>query len=92
MTQSKKWIASLLALVMLLQLAACNRAPAPSAPETTSDQIESSGTEEKAAAEKDENVPPAVGEEIFGFTFEGAKPYGPLNAQILWFTHEKSGA
>lgn len=100
----KKWTARLLMLAMVLQLAACSRTPAPSAPETGSgQQAASSGQQETDAltepeetvdadAKADIDALPAVGEELSGFTLQGADSYGPLNAKILWFTHEKSGA
>lgn len=97
----KKWIGRLLMLAMVLQLAACSQAPDPSAPETSSGQQKtSSGQQETNAPEEtadtdtgaDINALPAVGEELSGFTMQGVNPYNPLNAEILWFTHEKSGA
>lgn len=94
----RKQIAFLLTLVMVLELAAC-KAPAPSTsesslsqPETSISQPETDGSKEETKAEEDKDVLPAVGEELSGFTLEGVEPYGPLNAQILTFTHKQSGA
>lgn len=101
----KKQIGLVLTLAMLLQLAACAQTPAPSAPEPGPSQAETAGpsapeadadpgrdTDKDAGTDTDKDALPAAGEEIFGFTFEGSAPYGPLDAQILWFTHGKSGA
>lgn len=92
--KQKKQTALLLTLAMVLQLAACSKAPAPSAPETSISQTETSGAEaeETAEAGTEGDAFPAVGEEFSGFTLKAVEPYGPLNAQILMFAHEQSGA
>lgn len=82
----KKKTAFLLTLAMVLQLTACSRTPAPSAEKTAP------SSPEAAAPEEDADILPAVGEKISGFTLQGAAPYDPLNAELLMFTHEKSGA
>lgn len=82
----KKKTAFLLTSAIILQLTACARTPVPSTKETAP------GRQESAESEADTDIVPAVGEEISGFTLQGAEPYGPLNADILTFTHEKSGA
>ena len=91
----KKRIAFFLSLAVLLQLAACTRTPVPTAPETSSSRQETAKQAEpetKEDADIDIASLPAVGEELSGFTLQGIEPYNPLNAEILWFTHEKSGA
>ena len=87
----KKKTAFLLTLAMVLQLTACARTPAPSTEKTAPDSPEAAASE-AAAPEEDADILPAVGEEISGFTLQEAAPYGPLNAELLMFTHEKSGA
>lgn len=84
----KKEIALL--LVMALGLAGCTGSPAPSMPETSPAQTQPAEPGEEADAQTD--ALPAVGDELSGFTLKGMEPYGPLNAQILYFTHEDSGA
>lgn len=78
---------------MSLQLTACSHAPAPSAVETgaaRSTDADSSQPEESVRNEED--ALPAVGEEISGFTLKSVEAYEPLNAEILCFEHEYSGA
>lgn len=87
----KRKTAFLLTLAMVLQLTSCARTPAPSTPETVPGVPESAASE-AATPEADADILPAVGKEISGFTLQEAAPYGPLNAEILMFTHEKSGA
>lgn len=87
----KKKTAFLLTMAMVLQLTACARIPAPSTEKTAPDSPEAAASE-AAAPEADADLFPAVGEEISGFTLQGTAPYGPLNAELLMFTHEKSGA
>lgn len=76
MRKQKKQLAVLLTLAMVLQLAACSRAPAPSAPETSLSQTETSGaeTEETTEAGTDGDALPAAGEEISGFTLKAVEP------------------
>lgn len=91
----KKWMIVLLTLAVILQSAACGQTPVPPAPETSSSQQETSAPareEETVEAAADPEALPAVGEELSGFTVQGMEPYEPLKAEILWFTHEKSGA
>lgn len=87
----KNKIAFLLSAAMLLQLVSCAPVSDPVSPEIRSDLPEITGP---AEAEKtaDGDVLPAIGEELSGFIFQGADPYEPLDAEILYFTHEQSGA
>lgn len=87
----KKKTAFLITLAMVLQLTACAKAPAPSAKETAPGSPEAAASE-AASPEVDADILPAVGEELSGFTLQEAAPYSPLNAELLMFTHEKSGA
>lgn len=91
----KRGIALLLAMGMAVQLTACTKSP--SIPETSPAQTgtaDASGPEETGpdVAGEDPADGLAVGEEISGFTLQRAEPYSPLDAEILTFTHEYSGA
>ncbi len=100
----RKEIALLLSLVTICQFMGCTRAPAPFASETASGQAETSSSQTETSpaqtepagpgeeADAQTDALPAVGDELSGFTLEGVEPYGPLNAQILYFTHGDSGA
>lgn len=85
MMQKKFFVVLFAATVMAAAISACADS-APSAPET------SLGVQEMDAPAEPEERAGAVGEELSGFTLQGTASYDPLNAEIFWFTHEKSGA
>ncbi len=98
--KKKPWIAFFLMTAMFLQVTACSHAPAPPATESGDAQsTDVDGLSQAAAgvspsdgAENDDDPFPVVGEEISGFTLKSVESYGPLNAEILSFEHEYSGA
>lgn len=91
----KKPIAFIFLWAMLLQLAACAQAPVPDTPDSSisqTEESESTSAAEAAETEAEADALPAVGEELYGFTLQAVEPYLPLNAELLSFTHEQSGA
>ena len=95
MKKKNRWIAMFLMAAMLLQLTACGNDPsAAKSDEAWSTDIDALGqvAADASTSEKEEDALPALGEKVFGFTLKSVEPYAPLDAEILCFEHEYSGA
>lgn len=88
--KKKQWAALTLAAAMFFQLTACS-APSQTDAESVGEAATADCSSEGASASVSGELP-AVGDKLSGFVLKELDTYEPMNADILYFEHEASGA